>query len=385
MNEIPTVGLKGLHGHNLGSILMGLAVRDQLPGVTLALPARVARPQLAKLLAPSGVWLWSEVAGHPTLHAVNHKLAQLVGNTALSPAPRKLQAVLDISGFSYGAPFNPRITTNLPQWIDIWARKGAPTVLLPQAFGPFPGQENRRSMALTLERVALVYARDDASAEALADLGRDVEIRRAPDLAIRSAMIHPSRSAPDTGGSPYALLLPNRQVVRKTEYPEHLYLDALVALAERCRSNGLDVVVASHEGTSDLALAQSISERVPTSRLIDDTSLDTILGAVRGAEVVISSRFHGLVAAFANGVPALSIGWAGKYNALLEDFGMKDFAVDVNREGERLGQSATSALEELIASRQMLGERILEARSLRLAELDDLWDTVRALVHAGEV
>jgi colanic acid/amylovoran biosynthesis protein len=95
---------------------------------------------------------------------------------------------------------------------------------------------------------------------------------------------------------------------------------------------------------------------------------------------VVSSRFHGLVAALANGVPVLSVGWADKYRSLLEGFGVVDAAVDVGEHAADLHRAAVAALEPVLADPAGRRETILAARALRLAELDDLWAAVRGVL-----
>jgi colanic acid/amylovoran biosynthesis protein len=383
MADPVTLGLKGVDPHNLGSHLMALAVRDAFPDALLGMPARAARPHLARMLAPAGVWLWTDLGGPPRVHRVNRRLARATGSLVVPTRPgrpHRVDAVLDISGFAYGGPFATTLVHRLPQWMALWRRRDIPAVLLPQSFGPFPGAAEQRAMRLALERAALVFAREETGARALEALGSGVEVRRAPDIAIGSALRARGGPGAGRGGTPYAVVLPNRQVARKTDMTETAYLEALVAVAERCRTAGLDVVVASHEGPSDMPLAEALGARVAGARVQADTSLPALLGTIRHAELVVSSRFHGLVAALANGVPVLSVGWADKYRSLLEGFGVVDAAVEVGEHAADLHRAAVAALEPVLADPAGRRETILAARALRLAELDELWAAVRGVL-----
>ena len=98
---------------------------------------------------------------------------------------------------------------------------------------------------------------------------------------------------------------------------------------------------------------------------------------VGGADLVVSSRYHGLVNALSMGVPAVGTSWSHKYAHLLADYGCKDSLWDVGdpvSTERRLGAWLSEA--ELAARRESLR---VPADTLKEASRV-MWSRVREVV-----
>src|SRR5690606_30076167 len=72
-----------------------------------------------------------------------------------------------------------------------------------------------------------------------------------------------------------------------------------------------------------------------------------ILKAIIGkARLVIGSRFHALVCALTQAVPAIASGWSHKYQALFEDYGCPQCLLDVFDPPERVRAALSYVLDE---------------------------------------
>jgi len=90
-----------------------------------------------------------------------------------------------------------------------------------------------------------------------------------------------------------------------------------------------------HEGHKDRSLAERIvAEAGIECAIVQEEDALRIKGILGLCEGVVSSRFHGLVSALSQGVPALATGWSHKYETLLNDYGVADgcLPVSVTRE-----------------------------------------------------
>lgn len=63
--------------------------------------------------------------------------------------------------------------------------------------------------------------------------------------------------------------------------------------------------------------------------IINDFNPIELENIIKQFEFVIASRYHSLVHAYRNGIPALVIGWASKYFELMENFNQLDYFFDV--------------------------------------------------------
>src|SRR5690606_22797023 len=84
---------------------------------------------------------------------------------------------------------------------------------------------------------------------------------------------------------------------------------------------------------------------------------DDIKGAIANCDLVIGSRFHALIAALSQGIPAAALGWSHKYAELLQSFGLQRFVVS----HEQLGEADVGCIiEELMGNREALRLQIVD-------------------------
>jgi polysaccharide pyruvyl transferase WcaK-like protein len=76
-----------------------------------------------------------------------------------------------------------------------------------------------------------------------------------------------------------------------------------------------------------------------------DLNTRSIRALIDGSSLVITSRFHAMVAGLALGIPTMVIGWSHKYDEVLESFGSSDYAIDFSEADERLIPMAFDLLE----------------------------------------
>ncbi len=379
------VGLRGYDRRNYGSHLMALAVQHRFAPATVAVPLRSVLVRDHEAPPGAAVWMWSEIGGNPVLHRSSAPVFTPGSRWAVGTrGPVRIGGVVDISGYIYGDPFGIRSVRRLGDWARRWKALGLPLVLLPQSIGPFARDQDQEEMRRALANVRLVVARDDHSEDTVREIGTSCEIQRAPDLAIESARTIAALSpGPDAqrSGRPYALVLPNRQVLRKLDVTEGDYVRVLEHAAARCAAEGLDVLVAAHaQGTDDL-LCAAVAARVPGARVLEVRSAPAMVNVVRDARVVISSRYHGLVAAFANGVPAIAVGWASKYDDLLGEFEVSWMSAPIDATGAD-PQGAAAITSQVLDDLPRLSKELVERADVLQGRLDVMWQRVSEIFAA---
>lgn len=294
------------------------------------------------------------------------------------------QALVDISGYGFGDAWDWRRLRNFALRSEQYHRRGKPVVLLPQMLGPFEKPESAREFRRIYASCNLIYARDRLSLECARECaGEDARLRLAPDITIFTDPV-----AVATPTRPYACLVPNKQMLKKSAQREiwrQVYVERLVEAGRRVAAMGLHVAVVVHDmAQEDLDLAQQILDALGPehSSLFRDPDPLAIKGYIAEARFIISSRFHSLVAALSTGVPVAVIGWGHKYDMLIEDFGMPGMIHRAEAPPEQLIGLVEQLADESRRAHWplMLGQAKASMRSANEA----MWREVRFLLGLPE-
>lgn len=314
----------GISPRNKGALLMLDAVcevlRERYSDVLIAIPG----PWPAKLRLQRGLWLSSPTSGRSILRLiplVPKKLRYVLGVVA----SHEVDVVIDASGFGYGDYWGVRAFHR-----RIFSRaKGRRVVLLPQAVGPF----NDTGMAAAWRRVVdlseIVFVRDSVSLQYSEDaIGVQEKIMQAPDFTNLLKVELPVELEPWSGR---AFLIPNRKMISESVSLES-YLDFLELALKALRERGTEPVALIHEGADDRALIEQLNRRVsPQVEILEVESAIHTKAVISRAQLIIASRFHGIVSALSSGVPALSAGWSHKYAELTRDYDCESHLVDMSK------------------------------------------------------
>lgn len=322
----PVVEVIGVWEHNQGAMLMLEAIKQQLsssiPGARIAVPASMSRSvrEEYKLL---GV-----LEGNSKRMKLLRLLPSFLLRTQKLIKPDGVDVLLDASGFGYGDYWGiSKLRNRLTRRLASWKSPGCVAILLPQALGPFedPGMCAEFSEALSF--IDLAFARDGQSylyAERCVPDG--YELGRAPDF---TNLLKPELASEMNKWRGYSFIIPNEKMIAKAdEHETTRYLNFLQICAQKISASGRSVAILVHEGEQDLGLAQVIQTKmaVPVPIVVPRSALET-KALISTADLIISSRFHGLVSALSSGVPALACGWSHKYEALMSDYQVAQYCI----------------------------------------------------------
>lgn len=264
--------------------------------------------------------------------------------------PRALRAladadvVVDISGISFVDGRRVPVTIYNSLVVLVPLLLGSPVVKAAQAMGPFRRPLNRVLARLVLPRLAAVCPRGAASHRHLVELGlsrvvpaQDLAFTLAVDEAVRARM---QERLAGFGEGPLLVVAPSQVVdtscrAQGIDY-ETLVVDLVDALVERGDHRVVLLAHSAQPGAgvthmNDLPLCRAVHGRLARPdrvQFFDESLLPAELRAVIGeADVLVTSRFHAMIAALAEGTPLLVVGWSHKYAEILETFGLEDQAM----------------------------------------------------------
>lgn len=130
----------------------------------------------------------------------------------------------------------------------------------------------------------------------------------------------------------------------------------------------------------DLEFASALIGRVSSDvdvEVLAARTADELVTALSSSHVTIASRYHTLIMSLIAGTPTLTLGYADKHAAMLDQLGLPDESFDIESfEPEAVARG----IARLAADRMSLSARIAAAVERARAALDAQWGTVEPLL-----
>jgi colanic acid/amylovoran biosynthesis protein len=263
-----------------------------------------------------------------------------------------LDGIIDVSGFALGDEWGVKNSQFYQYHNSIFESFGKPIVFLPQAWGPFTNKSIRKFSASAINLSDCAYARDKRSyfyINELEGIDRN-KIKLAPDIAFhfegaskeQAINILKENGLISTEKNMVGIM-PNMQVYLRTNGKGHenKYVKMLIDLARYfLKTQNFTVVLIPHqvqpsknsEISDDRVLCDLIKVslgNIPDVVALTDYYSAEILKAIIGnMNLVIGSRYHGIIAALSQMIPTLVLGWSHKYFELLSDVGIEQYIAD---------------------------------------------------------
>ena len=209
---------------------------------------------------------------------------------------------------------------------------GTPLVVAPQTIGPFSNRWSKWLARTSMNRSALVAARDERSGEALRALGYRGEVVAASDLALRLPYQPPELAqggAPRVGVNVSGLLMAGGYQ-GGNDFGMSLDYPALIArLIAWFQGQGAEVHLVPHvivpSGPmvieDDLRACEALAK---THGVICAPAFDSPGAAksyIAGLDFFTGARMHACIAAFSSGVPVVPMAYSRKFAGLFGTLG----------------------------------------------------------------
>ena len=290
----------------------------------------------------------------------------------------EVDVVLDAAGFAYGDQWPIRRLAEAAGSSARWKRNGTKLILLPQALGPFTDSIRQRHATELICNAALVFPRDVQSYQHVLGLvGEQPYVQVAPDF---TNLLEGAIPASFESELNRFCVIPNYRMIDKTDDEVSArYVKLMASIVQELDSRGAKPFLLIHEGSNDLWLAMQISNRLarPVNVVVEEDAL-FIKGIIGQSDGVVSSRFHGLVSALSQGVPALGTSWSHKYNMLFADYGFPEGVID----SEMLMDQIGSKIDRITApsAREKVRQTILHHAHEYKGKAQKMWDKVFAVI-----
>ena len=371
---------------NKGAELMLYAIlqklKSELNGVEFAMAPSGksgSAPYLkrANLCLFQKAYLWKKGIQFGTMaEAIPKKIREMYGIIT----DNEVDVVIDAAGFAYSDQIGKFSCWELANAFKRLKKKGAKTIILPQAFGPFESKYNKTAIRTAVYNADIVFARDDVSYEYLVNVvGERKNVRVAPDFTNLIKGVVPSEFDKDTNKF---CIVPNYRMVDKTkEGDSEAYLPFMIEVTQYAYSRGQRPFILVHEGDSDLRLAEKIRDAVSSDiQIIREDDPLKIKGILSLSTATVGSRFHGLVSALSQGVPALATGWSHKYQKLFDDYGFTDGVLSVHMSKKELHNAMETVIDE--SCRGALVKKLTINGEIIKMQAEDMWCQVIDVINS---
>ena len=284
---------------------------------------------------------------------------------------QELDYVLDFTGYRY-ADIGLNETIRSAKNTKRWKKYGVKTIFLPQAFGPFTTAKISAAMKKIIQNTRLIYARDKDSYKYLISIdGTSENIVESPDITISfNAPLLPK----DNRIYKRICIIPNCWMVyRTTTEVAGNYINYLSKAIEISKSNGFDACIVIHSGFQDRKFAaQLLSASKYKFPIIEENDPLHLKGLIGQSQVVLSSRYHGLIAGLSQGIPSLGTSWAHKYKGLFEDYNCIECLLKIENNYKNLFVILPEVLKDGVARNNIIG-KIHEASKNIKIKVDTMW------------
>lgn len=247
----------------------------------------------------------------------------------------EIDVVLDASGLAYSDKWGISMTAETANRVEKWHNSGKKVIFLPQAFGPFSSEEIRKSIKKIINNADLIFARDSESFNYLQDIQASSTIKLAPDF---TNLVNGITDRRHEALSNRVCLITNYRMIDKLSKQEASnYIPLMARILKILHENQTNPYFLIHEGLADEELVCEIIARANcNAEIIKEQNPLVVKGIIGSSRGIVCSRFHGLVSALSQGVPALGTSWSHKYKMLFNDYDFSSGLLDTNENDEGL-------------------------------------------------
>lgn len=300
---------------------------------------------------------------------------------------RQTDAIIDISGYALGSNWGSDKAIYYIMRVILGYINGIPVYLMPQSFGPFAFTGRKGKLAdylikTFLSKAKAVMVRESDGLEWIRKKYPKVHSVKTYDLVLQNKQIDTELVFAKTPiikkievpkGS--VALIPNKKTItyggKDKAYSEYkCFINCLLA-------NNKSVFLIYH-ATEDFEICKDLKAMYfeDDDRVIvvnEELSCLDFDENVKKFDFIIGSRFHSIVHAYKNAVPAIVLGWAVKYRELMAIFEQEKYQFDSRKSNsEEIMQAAVSNMCQLYPKESLkIGE------ILKTVQQENVYDEVK--------
>lgn len=297
-------------------------------------------------------------------NSIFNKILKVIVNTDL---------IIDISGLSLSSDQGHIETLEYLLNLAVAKKYSISYIILPQSIGPFDYPVFQKRILLFLIKKYLrypkkIFIRENISKLYLEpfklmnlDVNYDIvlthDVKNTTNIYLSSLNM---RSFDISPGS--ICIIPNQKVIKSVG--EEVFYSTISQIIKLLLEANRSVYLLSYS-SDDLSICQRMKDLfldIENVYLIEEDLDAVILEKLIGKfDFIIASRYHAIIHAFKNSVPVVALGWAEKYNFLINMFSQVDYFLDT-RKGFIAG-SVIAAVEKMLKNHKYESENIANIKN----------------------
>jgi colanic acid/amylovoran biosynthesis protein len=260
---------------------------------------------------------------------------------------------------------------------------------MPQSFGPFDYTDEKVKYLLcdALNSADCIFAREAEGVDALARIGVDRNVKQSADLVLQSKEVNyqyvfyekPIFSAPALQTVNNVAVIPNTQLYKYGS--KNQVLQTYRAIIEKLLQAGKRVYIFRH--SNDLAVCEDIYAMFMDNNHVniirEEMSCLEYSIFVRQFDFIVASRFHSIVHAYREGIPAFILGWAIKYHNLASLVQQESYVFDGTNAAMDNQETMLCQLEKMLENYAQ--ESIMIRRSIKQIQANNCYDTCDSILR----
>jgi len=319
--------------------------------------------------------------------------------------PKKIRyragAVIDIGGYQFGDDWGPKSAYNKLKMVKRWIRAGEPVFFMPQAWGPFSTEAINEPIREIINTATLSFARDRTSLRQLQKIaGADnPKLRFAHDIAwnFQGADLSVGEQLLSEAGISKkdkvltVCLTPNLQVYKRSKGrgPDNEYIKSLCDITGHlCLAHNARVVLLEHQFSqgnpdekNDRTLCKyilgSLDGSLPVVHLDKALSAGQIKSVIGNCDLLLSSRYHALIAGLSQQIPAVAIGWSHKYDELMTEVGLSSNVISLPKPKDEITGELDVIIGRITQAKNVLATTIGPMKQSGQKALDEVLSIIQ--------
>jgi len=313
---------------------------------------------------------------------IKSKLGRLFNKIRSAYLYLKCKTFIDVGGYQFGDPWGEKLAERKAIMVKRCNRLGNQVFFMPQAWGPFSSPGIINTVRSIIETATLSYVRDKTSmSEVKKIMGKDTsKVRFAHDIAwnFQGAELDLGRKLINDIGltaNKNKLIIcvtPNLRVYERFEGIGHKnkYMQFLKKIVEHlCLKFSAEVILLGHELRQNNSiinddrilcnyLLSMLESSLPVGHLNKVLRATEIKAVIGNCNLLVTSRYHALIAALSQGIPAATIGWSHKYDELLTEVGLSSNIIDISKTAEEVLHQINWIIENLDDMKKIIMTKI---------------------------
>lgn len=287
-----------------------------------------------------------------------------------------IDLMIDISGFSLGDRWKEGTNQFYLNHIRLARKYKIPIYLMPQSFGPFNYPPElayiRNEIKDLMSYPKLVFAREKEGYELLCSEFALKNIRRSTDLVLQNNGINIENiyqkkvelNIPSINSVHAVGIVPNKQCFNRGD-KERISEIYFAIISELLQQNKKIYILAHSKQDKEICriIADMFTSNAHVYLLTNDFTCLEYDDLVKKFEFIVCSRYHGIVHAYRNYIPCVTLGWAVKYKELAECVGQLDYEFDITQEDctkENIIEAIRKLIKRLPYEKAVLKQKVEE-------------------------